>query len=90
MGKVISGIGRGIGKLLGVNTDPPPLPPVPPPPPIVPRQAVQPKDSVSAKTKEKVKARRGRSGTIKTSPRGVSATTENIRYKSLLSGDSDD
>jgi len=89
MGKVISNIGRGIGKLLGVNTDPPPLPPIPPAPPVVPRQAVKPQDSVSAKTKDKIRARRGQSNTIKTSGRGVIKDTE-VTYTSLLSNPRND
>lgn len=93
MGKVISNIGRGIGKLLGVNTDPPPLPPVPAPVPIVPREAVQPNQSVSASTEAKIRGRQRRSGTIKTggrtaSARGVTTDTE-VTYQSLLAKPND-
>jgi hypothetical protein len=84
MGKVISGVGKLIGKVLGVNTDPPPLPPVPEPPPIIPREAVKGSDSVSDSTKQKIKGRRNRSGTIKTKVGSGVTTGTQVRYESLL------
>ncbi len=88
MGKIISNVGRAVGKLLGVNTDPPPLPPVPEPVPIVPREPVKTRESVSAKTREKVMARRSRSGTMKTGARGVTKDAE-VTYQSLLANPND-
>ena len=81
---------RTIGKLLGVNTDPPPLPPVPPPPPVIPREAVKDTDQVSDSTKEKIRARRNRSGTIKTKAGTGITTGTQVRYESLLGSGKND
>ena len=88
MGKIISNVGRAVGKLLGVNTDPPPLPPIPEPVPTVPREPINVNDAVSTKTKERVRGRRNRSGTMRTGPRGVTKDTE-ITYQSLLANPDD-
>jgi|GEM_PF-3108605 len=85
MGKIINQIGREVGKLFGVDMSVPDLPPPPPAPPVTPREAIDPAKSVSAGTKKKVAARKNRSGTVRTSTRGVTSD-EKVVYKSLLSG----